>query len=269
MPEWPDLHVVRGRIAAALVGRRIVAVRIGDPVVLRATRPVDELLVGRRLDGVRHRGKFLIFDFDDAATMVVQPMLSGMFALVPAGSAVTKDTRLRLEFAGGDELRYRDDTRMGKIYLGVSAPGLAESGPEAGGLAWTAAEFAARARARRMELRNLLMDQRFVGGIGNAYADEILWEARLHPKRRIGSLAADELERLHRALGDVIGRAVEAVERAMPPALGTKPRDHLRIRGRAGTPCPRCGATLKRRRSGLNDVDLCPRCQPPPKGELF
>jgi len=195
MPEWPDRHVVRGRIAAALVGRRIVAVRIGDPVVLRATRPVDELLVGRRLDGVRHRGKFLIFDFADAATMVVQPMLSGMFALVPAGSAVTKDTRLRLEFAGGDELRYRDEVRMGKIYL--------------------------------------------------------------------------ELERLHRALGDVIARAVEAVEGAMPPALGTKPRDHLRIRGRAGTPCPRCGATLKRRRSGLNDVDLCPHCQPPPKGQLF
>ena len=269
MPEWPDLHVVRGRIAAALTGRRIVAVRIGDPVVLRATRPIDELLVGRRLDGVRHQGKFLLFDLDDASTMVVNPMLSGVFALVPAGTQVSTDTRLRLEFEGGDELRYRDDTRMGKIYLGAPAPGLDETGPEAGAPGWTFDEFAARAKARRMELRNLLMDQRFIGGIGNAYADEILWDARLHPKRRIGSLTADELARLHGSVRDVIAAAVAEVERAMPPALGTKPRDHLRIRGRAGRPCPRCGATLKRVRSGLGEVDLCPGCQPAPKGQLY
>ena len=269
MPEWPDLHVVRGRLAAALSGRRIVAVRTGDPVVLRSTRPIETLLVGRRVAGVRHRGKFLIFEFDDASTMVVNPMLSGVFALVPVGTKVSKDTRLRLELDGGDELRYRDDTRMGKVYLGVEAPGLAETGPEAGAPGWSRAEFAARARARRMELRNLLMDQRFVGGIGNAYADEILWEARLHPKRRIGSLSEEELDRFHAALDDVMARGVAAVEDAMPPALGTKPRDHMRIRGRAGEDCPRCGATIKRQRSGLNEVDLCPRCQPPPKGQLF
>jgi len=269
VPEWPDLHVVRGRIAAALTGRRIVAVRTGDPVVLRATRPIAELLVGRRLDGVRHRGKFLLFDLDDATTMVVNPMLSGLFALVPAGAKVSKDTRLRLEFEGGEELRYRDDTRMGKVYLGVEVPGLDGSGPEAGAPGWTSAEFAVRAKARRMELRNLLMDQRFIAGIGNAYADEILWDARLHPKRRIGSLAGDEVLRLEASLRNVIARGVAQVEQAMPPGLGVKARDHMRIRGRAGTPCPRCGATLKRVRSGLSDVDLCPRCQPPPKGQLF
>ena len=269
MPEWPDLHVVRGRIAAALTGRRIVAVRTGDPVVLRATRPIDELLVGRRLDGVRHRGKFLLFDFDDATTMVVNPMLSGLFALVPAGAKVSKDTRLRLEFEGGDELRYRDDTRMGKIYVGVEAPGLDDCGPEAGAPGWTSAEFAVRAKSRRMEVRNLLMDQRFIAGIGNAYADEILWDARLHPKRRIGSLTREEMLRLEASLRGVIARGVAEVEQAMPPGLGLKARDHMRIRGRAGTPCPRCGATVKRMRSGLNDVDLCPRCQPPPKGQLF
>jgi len=122
---------------------------------------------------------------------------------------------------------------------------------------------------REGELRNLLMDQRFIGGIGNAYADEILWDARLHPKRRIGSLTADELARLHGSVRDVIAAAVAEVERAMPPALGTKPRDHLRIRGRAGGPCPRCGATIKRVRSGLGEVDLCPGCQPAPKGQLY
>src|SRR5205823_1857606 len=172
------------RIAAALVGRKIVAVRVGDPVVLRAERPVDELLVGRTLRSVVHHGKFLVFTFD-GVVMTVNPMLAGIFSLQPVGGKVSKDTRMRLEFEGGTELRYRYDVRMGKVYVGMDAPGFAD------------------------------------------------------------------------------------VEREMPPELGVKPRDHMRVRGRAGTACPRCGATLMRRRKGLDDVDLCPKCQPAPKGQLY
>ncbi|GAC1456214.1 MAG: hypothetical protein NVSMB8_02580 [Candidatus Limnocylindrales bacterium] len=75
--------------------------------------------------------------------------------------------------------------------------------------------------------------------------------------------------RFHDSLNDVIARGTAEVERAMPPALGTKPRDHMRVRGRAGTPCPRCSVKIRRSRSGLNDLDLCPGCQPAPKGQLF
>lgn len=268
MPEWPELRVTQQRLAAVLVGQRVVAVRVGDPVVLRAVRPVEELLVGRTLTSVAHRGKFLIFQFDDL-TMTVDPMLAGLFALVPSGAKVSRDTRLRLELSGGTELRYRDDVRMGKVYVGVPAPGLEGIGPDAGTLDWSLSEFAARAKAKRSEVRNLLRDQTFVSGIGNAYADEILWDARLHPKRRIGSLAPDELARLHGSIGSVLARGLRAVEGAMPPQLGEKPRDHLLVRGRAGSACPRCGATLLRRRKGLDDVDLCPRCQPAPPGQLY
>lgn len=268
MPEWPELHVMRERIAAALVGKRVVAVRVGDPVVLRAERPVDELLVGRTLRSVEHRGKFLILAFD-GLTMTVNPMLAGIFALVPVGAKATKDTRMRLEFEGGSELRYRDDVRMGKVYVGVDAPGLADVGPDAGALPWDEPEFAARAKAKRSEVRNLLQDQTFVGGIGNAYADEILWAARLHPKRRVGSLTPDEMHRLYTSLRDEIARGLAEVDQAMPPQLGEKPRAHLKVRGRAGTACPRCGTTIMRRRKGLDDVDLCPKCQPAPKGQLY
>ena len=268
MPEWPELHVMSERIAVELVGKKVVAVRVGDPVVLRAERPADELLVGRTLRSVDHRGKFLIFAFD-GLVMTVNPMLAGIFALVPAGAKVSKDTRLRMEFEGERELRYRDDVRMGKVYLGVEAPGLADVGPDVGTLPWDEAEFARRARAKRSELRNLLQDQTFVGGIGNAYADEILWDAKLHPKRRVGSLSPDELAHLYRSLRSVVAAGVAEVERAMPPQLGEKPRAHLKVRGRAGSPCPRCGATLMRRRKGLDDVDFCPKCQPAPKGQLY
>ena len=256
------------RIAAALVGKKVVAVRVGDPVVLRALEPVDELLIGRTLRSVAHHGKYLVFAFD-GFDMTVNPMLAGIFSLVPAGAKVSKDTRLRLEFEGGMELRYRDEVRMGKVYLGVTAPGFADIGPDAGTFAWTETEFAERARAKRSEIRNLLQDQTFLSGIGNAYADEILWDAGLHPKRRVGSLTAAELSRLYRSLRSVVANGLHEVEAVMPAELGKKPRDFMKVRGRAGSPCPRCHATLMRRRKGLDDVDLCPKCQPAPTGQLY
>jgi formamidopyrimidine-DNA glycosylase len=268
MPEWPELRVMQERIAAALVGKKVVAVRVGDPVVLRAEKPVGELLVGRTLRSVTHHGKLLIFAFD-GLDMTVNPMLAGIFLLQPAGAKATKDTRLRLEFEGGTELRYRDDVRMGKVYVGIDAPGLSEIGPDAGTLDWSEETFSEHARAKRSEVRNLLQDQTFVSGIGNAYADEILWDAKLHPKRRVGSLTPDEMRRLYGSLRSVIAKGLAEVETAMPPQLGEKPRAHMRVRGRAGKACPRCGATLMRRRKGLDDVDLCPKCQPAPKGQLY
>ena len=268
MPEWPELRVMQQRIAGALAGKKVVAVRVGDPVVLRALKPVDELLVGRTLRSVTHHGKFLVFTFD-GLVMTVNPMLAGIFSLQPVGAKATRDTRLRLEFEGGTELRYRDDVRMGKVYVGMDAPGYADIGPDAGTFDWSEAEFAARAKAKRSEVRNLLQDQTFLSGIGNAYADEILWTAKLHPKRRAGSLSGDEMRRFYTSLRDVVATGLAEVERVMPPQLGEKPRAHMRVRGQAGKPCPRCGATLMRRRKGLDDVDLCPKCQPAPKGQLY
>lgn len=268
MPEWPELRVMQQRIQELLGGRMVVAVRVGDPVVLRALKPVDELLVGRTLRAVAHHGKFLVFTFDGLA-MTVNPMLAGIFSVQPVGAKATKDTRMRVEFEGGIELRYRDDVRMGKVYVGIEAPGLADIGPDAGALDWSEAEFSERAKAKRSEVRNLLQDQTFVSGIGNAYADEILWDAKLHPKRRVGSLTTDEMSRFYRSLRSVIATGLAEVETAMPAQLGAKPRAHMRVRGSAGKPCPRCGATIMRRRKGLDDVDLCPKCQPAPQGQLY
>ncbi len=274
MPEWPDLHVLRGRIESALAGRTIIAVRVGDPLTIRSARPLAEALTGRRLLRVRHQGKFLRFDFDERTAALVNPMLSGLFDLVPAKTVLRRTTALALTFDPDTDLRYRDDTRMGKVYLLTGdvgeeiVPGLAGQGPEAGAIPWSADEFARRARATRREVRNLLMDQGFVAGIGNAYADEILWEAKLHPKRRVSSLAPAELALLYEALRRVVVDAAVAVEAGLPAELGTKVRDHLKVRGRAGEPCRRCGTRIVRTRHGLDDTFLCPSCQPPPRGQL-
>src|SRR5512140_449063 len=274
MPEWPDLHVLRGRIDRAVGGKRVTAVRIHDPLVLRATRPFDAALRGRVLDGVAHRGRFLAFAFDDGTRVVVNPMLSGLFDLVPPDTKLRRTTAFALTFEHGVDLRYRDDTRMGKVYLlapgesETNIPQLAEQGEEAGTLAWTADEFAKRAKATRRELRNLLMDDAFIAGIGNAYADEILWAAKLHPKRKIASLDEGEMDRLRGALRATLERAAEIVEAELPAELGTKVRAHMNVRGRAGEPCPRCGTKIVRTRHGLDEMYVCPRCQPPPKGQL-
>jgi formamidopyrimidine-DNA glycosylase len=273
MPEWPDLHVVRKRLEKALVGREIVLVRVGDPLVLRATRPVETALAHRRITAVRHRGKFLIFDLDEGS-IVVNPMLAGVFELADAEAKLTRTTALSLVLDNGRDLRYRDDKRMGKVHVldegegTTSIHGFDELGPDAGALPWTEREFAERARATRRELRNLLMNQGFIAGVGNAYADEILWEAKLHPKRRVATLSDDEMSRLYRALVDVIARGVREVEAGLPPKLGTKIRDHMKVRGHKGKPCPRCGTPILKTRHGLDDMYLCPHCQPPPKGQI-
>jgi formamidopyrimidine-DNA glycosylase len=108
----------------------------------------------------------------------------------------------------------------------------------------------------------------FIAGIGNAYADEILWEAQLHPKRRVVTLSPEEMSRFYRALKDVVAHGVLQVEEHLPPELGTKIRDHMKVRGHKGKPCPRCGTPIVKTRHGLDDMYLCPRCQPPPKGQI-
>ena len=274
MPEWPDLHVLRSRIEKAVVWKRITNVRVHDPLVLRATRPLAEALRGRALTEVAHRGRFLAFAFDDGTRLVVNPMLSGLFDLVPPTTKIRPKTAFALTFENDVDLRYRDDTRMGKVYLlpagaaDAQVPQYSEQGDEAGTLGWTADEFARRAKATRRELRNLLMDDEFIAGIGNAYADEILWAAKLHPKRRVASLDEGEMDRLRGALRATLERAAEIVEAELPPELGTKIRAHMNVRGRAGEPCPRCGTKIVRTRHGLDEMYVCPRCQPPPKGQL-
>ena len=273
VPEWPDLHVVRDRLEKALVGREITLVRVGDPLVLRSARPVETALAHRRFTGVRHRGKFLIFDLDKGA-IVVNPMLAGVFELADAESKLTRTTALSLVLDDGKDLRYRDDKHMGKVHVLNEAEGTSsvhgfdELGPDAGDFTWNEREFAERARATRREVRNLLQDQTFLAGIGNAYADEILWEATLHPKRRVVTLSDEEMSRLYRALKDVIARGVLQVEEHLPPELGTKIRDHMKVRGHKAKPCPRCGTPIVKTRHGLDDMYLCPRCQPPPKGQI-
>lgn len=275
MPEWPDLHVLRHRLDVALTGRAVVAAEVCNPIILRTVLPLPQWLAGRRLVALSHRGKFLLFHWDDASLIVVNPMLAGLFALTEPEARRTKATAFAVTFEDGVQLRYLDEKQMGKAYLLRSedpvqaVAGFAELGPEADPTALDQEDFIRRGRQRRLEVRNLLLDQSFLAGIGNAYGDEILFAARLHPKRKCSSLSAEEWASLAQATQTVIADGVRAVDEAMPPGLGVKIRSHLKVRGRENTPCPRCGTRIVLRSLGYLETNFCPNCQPAPPGQLY
>lgn len=277
MPELPDLVHVAARLSETLRGRRVQGARIGDPVVLRMMVPdaFPAAVVGARLLGVERRGHFLRFETDANLLLVVNAMLVGRYALVSVEGA-RKDGQkhrdpaslmLALLFEGGIELRYSDEKRMGKVYVVRPADELEI--PIYGALgvdptderAFTPEVFRALLRGRRDQVRNFLMDKEKLASIGNAYADEILFAAHIHPKTFCHQLKDDDGDRLFDAIRSVLRAAIDEIRRRDPP-IDEKLRDFVKVRGRDGQPCPACGSTIRTVRVGAGDACFCPRCQP-------
>jgi formamidopyrimidine-DNA glycosylase len=203
--------------------------------------------------------------------MIVSPMLAGVFALTDRGARVSADLAVALALDDGRELRYRDDVQMGKVYViptgeWTIVPGFAEIGVDVlDARRFTRERFRELARQRRDQVKIFLMDKRVLDAMGNAYADEVLWEARLHPKRMARSLSDEELNRLHDAIVNVLAAACTTIAARQPPT-DEKLRDFLNVRGRRGKPCPRCGATIRTARVHADDAHFCPQCQPDVRG---
>jgi formamidopyrimidine-DNA glycosylase len=269
MPELPDLVHIEARLREALVGHRIVGARTGDPLVLRimVRDPFPALLVGRTVGEVVRRGHFICFGLDQDLLIAVNLMLAGRFSLVPAGDAkLPSALALALEMDDGRELRIVDDKRMAKVYVAARAdagqiPVLGKLGVEIFSPQFTLEKFRALIARRRDQVRQFLMDKETIASVGNAYADEILFAARLHPKTFCNRLTPDDRQRLFRAIGEVMRHAIAEIAGRDPP-IEAKLRDFLAVRGRTGKPCPVCGATIRAVRVGDGDACFCPHCQP-------
>ncbi len=272
MPELPDLTIVAEQLADRATGREVVDASAPTPILLRATPEELAGLVGLTLGTATRRGKFLLLPFlsDSRAVRILaaNPMLAGRFWLVdrPAGR-VRARTGLRLRLSDGGELRYVDRELLGKLYLVApdqldSIPGWTQMGPDADDPELTLERFRERIRRHPGELKSLLRNPRFVAGIGNAYSDEILWEARLAPLRRRSSLRADEIDALYHAMRSVLGSSITTLRALVPPPLEVQHREHLKVHRRGGEPCPRCGRPL-RQIGGDEATTFCRTCQPP------
>jgi formamidopyrimidine-DNA glycosylase len=272
MPELPDLTVVAEELAGRVAGRLVADASTPAPILVRATPAAVAGLIGTTAGTARRRGKFLLLPFErDGRTVQVlaaNPMLAGRFWLLDDGTArVRARTGLRLRFEDGGELRYVDREMLGKLYLVGpdeldTIPGWPEMGPDADDPALTLEAFRARIRRHPGELKSLLRNPRFVAGIGNAYSDEILWEARLAPLRRRSTLGPDEIDRLYLAMRQVLADATDNVRRLVPPNIEVQHREFLKVHLRGGDPCPRCGRPL-RQVGGSEATTFCRTCQPP------
>jgi formamidopyrimidine-DNA glycosylase len=289
VPELPDLTIVAEAFQAALAGRPITAVTAPAPLAVRGTPAELQGLVGQRVISIAQRGKFLILECN-RERVVVNPMLTGRFQLarpedkLPTKTAVVltlgaRQTRpkgtaawtRRADWMPADEaiveIRYRDPTQMGKVYLlpaglGRTVPGLDEElGPDADDPKLTLDVWRQRIRRHPGELKNLLKNQGFIAGVGNAYSDEILHAARLLPFRKRSDLAPEEVDALHEATGSTLLRAIEVLRKRVPPTFEKQVRDFLAVHDKGGTPCPRCGTKISEVKPGGFVTSFCRGCQ--------
>jgi len=291
VPELPDLAIVADALHAALAGRAITSARAPGPLAVRGTPAELDALVGQELRSIRRRGKFLIAALA-RDQVVFSPMLTGRFQLAARGTKLPSKTAVVLGFGEADtprgfkparwtrgaswlpardspaEVRYRDPTQMGKVYLlpaGVerSLPGLSlqEMGPEADDPALTLDVWRDRIRRHPGELKNLLRNQAFVAGIGNAYSDEVLHAARLLPFRKRSSLASEEVDALYDGMRATLATAIEVLRERVPPTFETQVRDFLAVHMKGGQPCPRCGTKITEVKAGGFVTSYCRGCQ--------
>jgi len=290
VPELPDLVVVSEAFHAALAGRSVIRATAPAPLSIRGTPAELAACIGQRLDAVRRRGKFVIFELD-RDRIAVNAMLTGRFQLAAPGTKTPPRTGLVLAFGsraavpsdaaawtrGAEwlppndvetEVRYRDPTQMGKVYLlpeGVvrPVPGFEsdDQGPDADSPDLTLEVWRERIRRHPGELKPLLRNQAFVAGIGNAYSDEILHAARLSPFRKRSTLAPEEVDGLYEAMRSVLANAVTILRARVPPTFETQVRDFLAVHRRGGEPCPRCGTRISEVSSRSEATSWCRGCQ--------
>jgi formamidopyrimidine-DNA glycosylase len=276
VPELPEVETVVRDLRPHLVGRRLAAVRQVSRQALRKpwSAAWDSLLVGRRVEGVGRRGKWIVLGVGGGSSLVFHLGMTGQLTLTPAGEPLAPHTHLVFGLDGDDrQLRFRDIRRFGSATLFAARADLesffaaAGLGPEPFGL--SPGYWKDRLAATGRCLKAVLLDQRVVAGVGNIYADEALFQARLHPGRLGRDLDAGEVKRLARAVPTVLERAIRRRGSSIRNYVGGLSQrggyqNEFRVYGRTGAACPRCGTAIARVRLAGRSTHFCPKCQ---KGE--
>jgi formamidopyrimidine-DNA glycosylase len=274
VPELPEVETIRARLAPQLEGRRLERVSILDP---RLTRPEDPEVVAAELQGeeiaaVERRGKYLVFQFRSSRSLLIHLRMTGSLSFAADG-ALQEDPHRRAvaRLDNASDVGYRDVRRFGTWLLlepGELEPYLSvKNGPEPLGPAFTTRFLRERLRDRRAPVKAAILDQRTVAGLGNIYADEALWRARIHPRRPAGTLDTPELRALHRgvrrALEEGIARQGATLrDYRTPDGAPGSMQEEFKVYGREGEPCPRCGTPIEKIRVGGRGTWYCPGCQP-------
>jgi formamidopyrimidine-DNA glycosylase len=273
LPELPEVESTARSLRPRLVGRRVTAVGGVDwPRMLPNTTEAElqACLVGARIVAVDRRGKYLLVEFEAETWVSFHRKMSGNLLMDAATQPLERHTHLVIRFDDDNELRFVDARKFGRVYLFRSNVELqdflsARLGPDSLN-ELDPAILATKLRGRKGRIKPLLLDQAFLAGVGNLYADEALWQARLHPLRTADSLSKTEVKRLAQAIKEVLVLGIErrgttfSTYRDSDGTPGEN-QDHLNVYGREGLPCPRCGSTIRRILIGQRSSHFCPRCQ--------
>jgi formamidopyrimidine-DNA glycosylase len=285
MPELPEVETIVRDLAPRLRGRTIRGAQVRWPRTIAAPAP-DEFVAkvaGLRFETFDRRGKYMIFGLarDDQSHfrgvaptrwLIIHLRMTGRIDLSPHGHQADPHTHVILELDDGADMSFRDPRKFGRIWL-VADPqqAIGRLGPEPFDPTFSAQTLAKRLNGRRTAVKALLLDQSIVAGVGNIYADEALFEARMHPARPGASLSPDEVERLHVAVQLVLARAINgggsslgsgSTNYVRPGGEAGGYQEEHRVFRRTGQPCPICATPIQRLRIAQRSTHFCPSCQP-------
>jgi formamidopyrimidine-DNA glycosylase len=282
MPELPEVETIARDLHQHLVGWAIVGVTVREPRAIDSLTPQEfsERLTGQCIRGVGRRAKYIVFELESGDLLIVHLRMTGRLLLRSPDDPLDKHTHVVLDLEPGTlpqsalaatQLRFVDTRKFGRLSLVAPLHLTAldkRLGPEPLLDDFTPQVLSEALRGRRTKLKPFLLDQRRLAGLGNIYADESLFLARLHPEREARSLTPDEVERLHAAIRHVLAEAIgnrgtSLSDAEYRDATGEKGRhlEHLAVFRRTGQPCPRCGTAIQRIRLGGRSTHFCPRCQ--------
>ena len=286
MPELPEVETVARGLRQTILGRRILSVTLGKTDFIDDPAALEQHLPGRRIEAVERYGKFMLLRLSAAdggtrpaangdaaqASLLVHLGMTGQIAPSPAAQPLEKHTHVCMLLDDGRELRYVDARRFGRIAYLTEAP-LAEelSGFGADPLEVGKEEFANRICERRVRIKALLLDQSVLRGVGNIYADESLWRAKIHPGQLGAKLSRKQAETLRRVLQDILRKAIALRGSSISDFLDAEGEPgeyqrHHRAYGREGKSCYRCKTSIRRAIVAGRSSYFCPKCQRSPRG---
>ena len=285
MPELPEVETVARGLRLSVLGRRILSVTLGKTDFIDDPAALEQHLPGRRIDAVERYGKFMLLRLSpvqaaasvsengDAAraSLLVHLGMTGQLAPSPAAQPHAKHTHVCMLLDDGRELRYTDPRRFGRMaYLTEASLTEELTAFGADPLEVSAEEFAARIGSRNARIKALLLDQSVLRGVGNIYADESLWRAKIHPARVGAGLSKKEMATLRKVLQDILQKAIVLRGSSISDFLDANGepgeyQQHHRVYGREGKRCYRCRTTIRRVIVAGRSSHFCPKCQQAPR----
>ena len=272
MPELPEVETIVRGLREKLIGRQIRSVQVRTAALLKSPLlSFRKQLTGAIIKKIERKGKFILINLGNEATLVIHLKMTGQLLLIPEGQPADKHTHLIFNLQPRDlQLRYRDVRKFGFLVLltpGQEWPQLADLAPDPFDL--TARGFYERLQQKKRAIKPLLLDQRFISGLGNIYVDESLFRSRIHPLTPSQTLNWDQARGLHQRIRQVLRQAIEAKGTTVSDYRGPEGivggfQHYLRVYDRQGWPCPTCRSPIHKTRVGGRGTHLCPTCQPSP-----